>query len=110
MHLFLDYGMDIGVTDCTSQFVGFGSMAEVGLLPDDSDGTKQMFGCMVQGQDENSTRQLVEAAEELEEAVKTEYRDGMEILVQDDYADDITYSRVLQILDTYQITYGEEKL
>lgn len=49
-------------------------------------------------------------AEELEKAVKTEYRDGMEILVQDDYADDITYSRVLQILDTYQITYGEEKL
>ncbi len=49
-------------------------------------------------------------AEELEEAVKKEYRDGMEILVQDDYADDITYSRVLQILDTYQITYGEEKL
>ena len=49
-------------------------------------------------------------AEELEKAVKTEYRDGMEILIQDDYADDITYSRVLQILDTYQITYGEEKL
>lgn len=49
-------------------------------------------------------------AEELEKAVKTEYRDGMEILVQDDYADDITYSRVLQILDTYHITYGEEKL
>jgi len=47
---------------------GIAAMAEVGLLPDDSDGTKQMNGCLVQGQDESSARQLVEAAEELEEA------------------------------------------
>ena len=31
LHLFLDYGMDVGIADCAFQFVGFGSMAEVGL-------------------------------------------------------------------------------
>ena len=32
------------------------------------------------------------------------------MLVQDDYADDITYSQVIQILETYKITREEETL
>ena len=48
--------------------------------------------------------------EELEEAVRKGYKDGMVMLVQDDYADDITYSQVIQILETYKITREEETL
>ena len=48
--------------------------------------------------------------EELEEAVRKGYKDGMVMLVQDDYADDITYSQVIRILETYKITREEETL
>ena len=30
-HLFLDCGMDVGIVHCSFQFVGFGSMTEIGL-------------------------------------------------------------------------------
>ena len=48
--------------------------------------------------------------DQLEEAVKKGYRDGMIIHLQDDYADDLTYTKVLQILDTYKITVLEDTL
>lgn len=48
--------------------------------------------------------------EELEQVIRDGYQDGMAFRVQDDYADDIVYAKVLALLDRNGCSYGKETL